>query len=358
MQSISNKVFERVVQYDAYDNLNTTCGINTTVNAGKLCTISITVDADLAPPILVYYQIENFHQNHRSYQKSRDVYQVRTIQLTLLYHYLMAHCSLSNTLVANVQSHTSHKHLQLYGYTTQTSIQAGLCEPLNVLGGIRLNPCGLIANTFFNDIINLTGGTSSDGGVDLVMMEDGIAWQSDIDYMYRQPEGFNYSECPGACDATCCEGDEWSCEEPTVYTDGKCYRYFYPDDNTTQYLYETYPQVISPIDGVLNEHFIVWMRVAVLPTFRKLYGWINQPIANGTVLTFEIINNWEVASFQGRKSLVLTTVNTFGGKNQWMPVYYYGVGIFCIGAAIFFALKQTLRPRRIADKRYLQFKQD
>jgi LEM3 (ligand-effect modulator 3) family / CDC50 family len=264
-----------------------------------------------------------------------------------------------NEFVANVNSHTLHKYyLQLYGYTTQTSIQAGMCEPLNILGGIRLNPCGLIANTFFNDVIQLTGGTSSDGGVDLIMMEDGIAWQSDIDYMYRQPTGFNYSECPGACDATCCEGDEWSCQEPTNYTDGKCYRYFYPDDNTTQYLHETYPQVISPIDGVLNEHFIVWMRVAVLPTFRKLYGWINQPIANGTVLTFQIINNWEVGSFQGTKSLVVTTVNTFGGKNEWMPVFYYVIGFFCIGAALFFALKQTLRPRRLADKSYLHFKQD
>jgi hypothetical protein len=49
MQSISNQVFESVVQYDAYDNPNTPCGINTTVNAGETARISITVDADLEP---------------------------------------------------------------------------------------------------------------------------------------------------------------------------------------------------------------------------------------------------------------------------------------------------------------------
>ena len=246
---------------------------------------------------------------------------------------------------------------QLYGETTQTSIQAELCNPLNVLGDIRLNPCGLIANTFFNDVIELTDGNSSDGGVDLIMLEEGIAWQSDLDYMYRQPNGFQYEECTDGCVPSCCDGDEWSCVEPTRYKDGKCYRYFYPNDDKTQYLHESYPQV-SPIDGVRDEHFIVWMRVAALPTFRKLYGWINQPIANGTVLTFQITNNWEVGTFEGRKSLVITNTNIFGGKNQWMGLYFYSVGFFCIGAAVFFALKQLIRPRRLADKHYLHFKQE
>ena len=55
----------------------------------------------------------------------------------------------------------------------------------------------------------------------------------------------------------------------------------------TQYLYETYPDVVSPIEGVLNEHFIVWMRTAGLPRFRKLYGKIEEQIEPQT-LTFNI----------------------------------------------------------------------
>jgi hypothetical protein len=36
--------------------------------------------------------------------------------------------------------------------------------------------------------------------------------------------------------------------------------YYYPNDATTQYLYESYPDVVTPLQGVKNEHFIVWMR--------------------------------------------------------------------------------------------------
>jgi len=300
------------MQYDAFDSPHPDCGINTTTNANLSCTISFTTDQDLEPPIMVYYEIENFHQNHRTYQKSRDVY-------------------------------------QLFGAETQFALDAALCDPLNILGDVRLNPCGLTANTFFNDEILLT--TS---GID--MLETGIAWQSDLDYMFRQPDSFKSAPCPeGTCDPSCCDGDEWSCDEPAE-KDGVCHSYFYADDNKTQYLHETYNN-INALDGVLNEHFIVWMRIAALPTFRKLYGWIDQPIAAGTTLTFDIVNNWEVSSFSGRKSLVMTTTNIFGGRNDWLGMYYYVVGFFCLGVAFFAAIKQTFRPRRMGDKRYLKYKQ-
>jgi hypothetical protein len=116
--------------------------------------------------------------------------------------------------------------------------------------------------------------------------------------------------------------------------------------------------VVSPLEGVQNEHFVVWMRVATFPTFRKLYGWINQPIAAGTTLQFQIQNNFEVESFKGKKSIIVSTNMIFGGRNIYMGPMFYGVGFFCVGAALFFAAKQSFRPRRIGDKRYLQYKED
>lgn len=62
-------------------------------------------------------------------------------------------------------------YYQLLG-TTDTS-DVSDCDPLEYNGSLVLHPCGLIANTLFNDIIKLTSGPS--------MSESGIAWESDID---------------------------------------------------------------------------------------------------------------------------------------------------------------------------------
>ena len=46
------------------------------------------------------------------------------------------------------------------------------------------------------------------------------------------------------------------------------------------------------INGTLDadEHFIVWMRPAALPNFRKLWGTVQQDIPKGTILSVTIQN--------------------------------------------------------------------
>merc|ERR1719330_1256909 len=144
------------------------------------------------------------------------------------------------------------------------------------------------------------------------MIEDGIAWQSDLDFKFAQPDGFKAEACD-SCSDCLCESPEWGCKNDEPYQDknGVCWKYYYPNDDVTQYLHETYPNVTNPIEGVTNEHFVVWMRNAAYPTFRKLYGYIDRPISAGTKLVFNVNMNWEVRSFKGSKSLVVTTTSAF-----------------------------------------------
>jgi hypothetical protein len=322
MNSLQDKAVEMRITYDDYNQQSNVCGINETYNANRTCELRFTVPEHMEPPILIYYELTNFHQNHRTYLKSFDPE-------------------------------------QLYGMVgPRQPVYERFCQPLNKLGNIALNPCGLIANTFFNDYFTLLQGKSA-LGQPLVMHEQGIAWQSDIDQMYNQPDGFRYEQCPtGQCDTSCCSGGNWSCTKPYVDPQGNCYRYFYPHDDTTQYLYETYPDIISPLEGVTNEHFIVWMKVAMQPNFRKLYAWFDQPLAKGEQLVFQVNANYVVSRFQGSKSLLIAKTNVFGGKNPYLGSSFIGAGGFILAMGVLFGLKQLFKPRKLADPKYLHYKED
>ena len=86
-----------------------------------------------------------------------------------------------------------------------------------------------------------------------------------------------------------------------------------------------------------DEHFIVWMRTAGLPNFRKLWGKIESDISPGTY-TLAITNNYDVSSFEGKKTFVLSTTNALGGKNYFLAICYIVVGSLCIVFAIIFLI--------------------
>jgi len=326
----SENVVEYVKQYDgsgAEDSL-AACKIS---NAA-FCNITFEIKDDMEAPVYLYYELTNFYQNHRRYAKSYEAYQL----LGMVYE--------------------------------RKSAALSDCEPLTYNGTLTLNPCGLIANTLFNDKITLAGKTGIDSSISLDTT--GIAWPSDKSKKFSQPNayckkadssssgscsdektGSAYefaktsatesqvssclgSECPDStCDALGledgCKG--YHCTEPDYYNcDEGYYAYYYPEDSEQQYLYETFPEVVSPLQGTDNEHFIVWMRTAALPTFRKLYGKIDTDLPSGSTVTMQVDANFDVSLFEGTKSLVLSTTTWFGGKNDFFGTAFLIVGSVCL----------------------------
>lgn len=96
-----------------------------------------------------------------------------------------------------------------------------------------------------------------------------------------------------------------------------------------------------------DEHFIVWMRTAGLPTFRKLYGRVENLKAGYYYL--KVNNQFNVKPFDGKKSFVLSTTNMLGGKNYFLAFCYIGLGTLCLIFALIFAFAYMKRRGQNAE---------
>ncbi|TYG46412.1 hypothetical protein ES288_D11G254600v1, partial [Gossypium darwinii] len=87
-----------------------------------------------------------------------------------------------------------------------------------------------------------------------------------------------------------------------------------------------------------QKDLIVWMRTAALPTFRKLYGKIEQDLQPNDQILVTLDNNYNTYSFNGKKKLVLSTTSWLGGKNDFLGIAYLTVGGMCFFLALSFTV--------------------
>lgn len=170
------------------------------------CFIQFEIDDDMTPPVLFYYKLTNFYQNHRRYVKSFDQSQLNGDART----------------VDQISTSDCDDPLRY-----NLSLPVGERKPYY--------PCGLIGNSIFNDTYQSPRllGSGEQNGTEYAMSKQGIAWNSDK-ALYK-PTKYQLGEVT----------------PPPNWQRRWDYTKKFPDLET-------------------DEAFQVWMRTAGLPQFSKL----------------------------------------------------------------------------------------
>lgn len=94
-----------------------------------------------------------------------------------------------------------------------------------------------------------------------------------------------------------------------------------------------------------DEHFIVWMRTAGLPQFRKLWGRIENANLQAGDYQIDIDLRFDVTGFNAKKNFVISTANSLGGKNFFLAYCYLFVGSLCFIFALVFCIVSIKKHR-------------
>lgn len=255
-------------------------------NNEPVCTLRFDIPTEMGSPIYMFYRMTNFYQNHRRYVLSYN----------------------ENQLEGKPE-------------TNKTLKDKDDCKPLILApDGRPYYPCGLIANSLFNDTfaspVNEENGTTYD------MTTNGIAWPTDRN-RFKKTQYNNSQVVPPR---------NWA----KMYPDG------YTDEN--------------PIPDISQwEEFQNWMRTAALPTFSKLARRNDTTALQPGTYAVDIVQNFDTTLYRGKKMLVLSTRSAIGGRNNFLGIAYVVVAGLCAALGIVFLIQHLVKPRRMGDHTYLSW---
>ena len=106
---------------------------------------------------------------------------------------------------------------------------------------------------------------------------------------------------------------------------------------------------------VTDEDFIVWMRAAALPNFRKLHRIIPElaleqtTLEAGSIVQVRIASWFPTKDFGGEKYITLAKTEWCGGKNHALAWTYIVVASVAIGLTVSFAILLLFGTRKMAN---------
>jgi len=266
--------------------LNRSGDSSVNVTEQQQCFLQFDVPINLDPTVLLYYKLTNFYQNHRRYVNSLDQNQLKG-------------------------SSVSPK-----------SLNSGQCSPLATNADQKIfYPCGLIANSLFND--TYSGLTLVDSSTTYNFSESGIAWPGEAKKYVASP--------PYALDSIV-PPPNWALRFPDNYTSES------PPPNLQE-----------------DEHFQNWMRTAGLPTFTKLFGRNDGATLEQGRYMMVINLNFPVLPYGGTKSVVISTVSWIGGKNPFLGWAYVASAALLVFLAVLGTIWHMVKPRKLGDMSLLSW---
>ena len=233
---------------------HSSCQLNNTE-----CEVFFEIKDNLKSPIYFYYKLDNFYSNHIDYVKSKNYNQLRGEE------------------VSEKKVEHSCKYMSRNKDHFKTNNESEIVSYRNIImdNDSILNPCGLIANSIFNDYFELY----DSNGNKINIIEKKIANEMDLK-IYKNNINSEYNQ--------------WFDKE--------------------------------------NEHFMVWMNMELFPNFIKKWGYINNDLPKGKYKMI-IENKWGKDKWNVKKYFILAKVNKFGSET-----FFGYILIICSSIGILFII--------------------
>lgn len=255
----------------------------------NICQVQFEIPNEVKGPLFLFYMLTNFHANHRRYVISFSEDQLNGEAASV--------SDIKDTVGQN-------------------------CQPLSTdAAGKIYYPCGLIANSMFNDTFSptLEGANGTDS--DYVMSQEGIAWSTNKNRFKK-----------------------------TKYNPDD----IVPPPNWVKQYPQGYNESNLPDIGEWLE-FQNWMAPAALSDFSKMVARNDDDTLAKGVYQVNVGLHFPTTEYEGGKRIYLSTASAIGGKNSFLGVAWIVAGSLCLVLALVVLAGVAIRGRRSGDTALLSW---